>query len=329
MNFNRTFIYAILVFLIGACNSDNPDWQGETIQNLSSSVNAIAIDNNNTKWIGTDQGLYRKVDDGFQLINLKVDGKINALFFDQTEKLLWIGAEGVLIKAIIADNDFVLTKVSEENLSNPNVISFYADNNSKRWMGTLKGITLNYNEIWKKEKFRVNEEGNNFSMPVENLTVNSIASSGNDYFFATSGSKLYRAYDYDNKVDAFSGATQWDYPYNGFSITDSMFVVFIDNEDRKWMGGTEGIQVHVGNDPKDMSSFTYYYDELPDRYVLAIEQAPNNDIWVGTRKGIAVFDGEKWTVIDKGIPSLYINAIEFDKDGTAWVGTKNGLANIE
>jgi ligand-binding sensor domain-containing protein len=95
------------------------------------------------------------------------------------------------------------------------------------------------------------------------------------------------------------------------------------------LGGKEGIQVHSGHDPKDLSSFTYYYDELPDYYVIAITQATNGDIWVGTRKGISIFNGSEWETITNGLPDLYVTSIAFDKDGGAWIGTKKGLANIE
>jgi ligand-binding sensor domain-containing protein len=77
-----------------------------------------------------------------------------------------------------------------------------------------------------------------------------------------------------------------------------------------------------------MSSFTYYSDELPDNYVLAINQAPNGDIWVGTRKGIAKFNGSGWTLITNGLPDLFVSSIAFDKDGKAWIGTKKGLVSL-
>jgi ligand-binding sensor domain-containing protein len=95
------------------------------------------------------------------------------------------------------------------------------------------------------------------------------------------------------------------------------------------MGGKEGIQVHTGNDPKLQESFTYYYDELPDPYVFAINQAQNGDIWVGTRRGIAVFYGTDWEVITAPLPDPSVTSIAFDADESAWVGTKKGLVNIQ
>ena len=328
MNLNRIISISSLVFILWACGNDEPEWQGETVQSLSGAINAIAVDNNNTKWIGTDNGLYRSVEEGYQSIVFPSSGKVHALLYEKQGNQLWIGTENGISNAVLSDNDFVLTDVAGEKLSNKQANNFYTDENSKLWIGTQQGITLNYNDTWKKEKFRVNEEGRMFTMDAEDFAVNSISSWDGDYFFATSGAKLYRATGYDSSIDAFTGATQWDFPYNGLSITDTMFVVFVDNAGQKWMGGTEGIQIHTGHDAKDHGSFTYYYDELPDPYILAINQAPNNKIWVGTRKGLAIFDGSNWSTVTEGIPDLYITAIEFDNDGSAWIGTKKGLAHI-
>jgi len=322
------FLPFILIGLFWSCKDevidDTP--KKEVIKEITTAVNSIAVDKNNTKWIGTSDGLYKSVTDGFELQELTLTGEIYSLFYDESLNVLWIGTESGLFKAKIENDNLQVTAIPNENLSNPKVLSIYKDNSSKNWVATEKGFTLNYGETWKKEKFRINLQNNLFAMPIEDFTINSISSWDGDYFFATSGAKIYRAFDYNASVDAFSGATQWDSPYNGSSVTDTMFVVFIDKTGQQWMGGKEGIQVHTGHNPKDMGSFTYYYDELPANYVLAINQTPSGDIWVGTRKGIGVYKGSDWEIKSAGLPDLYITSIAFDKDGKTWIGTRKGLA---
>jgi ligand-binding sensor domain-containing protein len=320
----------VLITLFWSCSDKKTEEtpEDETIKEISAVVNCIAVDKNNTKWIGTNDGLYKSITGGYELVELSAPGKIYSLFYNESQNSLWIGTETGLLEAKIGSDNLTETAIPNQNLSNPKVRTMYMDDNSKLWFGSEKGLSLNYGETWKKEKFRVNIQNKLFVTEIENYTINSISSWDGDYFFATSGAKLYRAFDYNTSVDAFSGATQWDPPYNGTSITDTMFVVFIDKAGKQWMGGMEGIQVHTGHDPKVMSSFTYYSDELPDNYVLAINQAPNGDIWVGTRKGIAKFNGSGWTLITNGLPDLFVSSIAFDKDGKAWIGTKKGLVSL-
>jgi ligand-binding sensor domain-containing protein len=321
------FILLILpAMFLWSC--DKGDDNENAVESIESKVHALAIDKDNTLWIGTDAGLFKSIEEGFLPVTLPVNDTILSLHYEKSTQLLWIGTNAGLLKADISAKKIETEVLGANQLSNPRVQSFYFDDTDRRWIATKKGITLNKEELWKKEKFRVNTQGDFFNATFENFAVNSITSHQGDYYFATSGAKLYRAFDYNESVDAFSGATQWDFPYNGFAITDTMFVVFIDQEGKKWMGGKEGLQIHVGDDPKDMGAFTYYYDELPDPYVLAIQQAPNSDIWVGTRKGLAVFDGTNWETITTGLPDLLITAIAIDKDGIAWIGTAKGLVSF-
>jgi len=326
MKISKYLFFILLICMVWSCKED--EGEVEKVVEITKAVKAIAIDATNTKWVGTDNGLYKSVEGGFELVKLSVPGEIHSLFYEMSKEILWIGTGTSLISATITDGKLTEKVVPSENLNNSKVRSFNFDDNSKHFFGTDIGFGLNKGEVWKKENFRVNVQGSLFKMQIEDFAINSIASYEGDYFFATSGAKLYRAFDYDETVDAFSGATQWDPPYNGESITDTMFVVFVDKDGKQWMGGKEGIQVHIGHDPKDLESFTYYYDELPDNYVFAINQAPNGDIWVGTRKGLAVYNGSIWTVITNNLPDLYISSIAFENDGSAWIGTQKGLVAI-
>lgn len=328
MNLKHILTLSLILGMFWGCKEKDPDAGKEVFTSINSTINAIAVDGNNTKWIGTNEGLYKSVEDGFVMMDLTSAGKIYSLFYESKHNLLWIGTEQGLVQAEIDKGTIAENLVPTENMSHPKLLSFYKDDDERRWMGTGEGISLNIGETWKKEEFRISNEGKMFPMTIENFAVNSIAEWDGDYFFATSGAKLYRAYGYDESVDAFTAATQWDYPYNGMAISDTMFVVYIDNEGNQWMGGKEGIQVHRGHDAKAMADFTYYYDELPDFYVLTINQSPNNDIWVGTRKGLARFDGENWQTITDELPDLYVTAIAFDEDGSTWIGTRGGLVHL-
>lgn len=322
---NKYLLVLTLGLLFWSCDKDDLE---NVVESIDTKVNALTIDHQNTLWIGTDAGLYKSVETGFLPVTMPVSGSIMALHYNKTDKRLWIGTNTGLFKTDVSDKALEVETVNAEFLSNPSVLSFYFDASGKNWIASAKGVTLNEEALWKKENFRVNAKGDLFKATFENFPVNSITSHNGEYYIATSGAKLYRAFEYNESVDAFTGATQWDFPYNGFAITDTMYVVMIDKDGQKWMGGKEGIQVHVGDDPKDMGAFTYYYDELPDPYVMAIQQGPDGKIWTGTRKGLAVFDGTNWETITTGLPGLNITAIAIDKDGIVWIGTDKGLGSV-
>lgn len=323
-----TLIITIVVMVVfNSCDKNDLN-EAFTMLELNSTINAIAIDNNDTKWIATDEGLYYSIGIEFYLYPATTPEKVNSLYYDKKEDLLWISTESTLFNINTTINDFDEQKINTDDFRNSKVISMLIDENAKHWFGTEQGFSMLSESKWKNHDFRINAQGKYFEMMIEEFPINSIASYEGDYFFATSGAKLFRAFDYNDEVDAFTGATQWDPPYNGICISDTMHVVFVDSEGRQWMGGNLGIQVHIGHDPKGAGSFVYFVDELPDLHVYCINEAPNGNIWVGTGKGIAIFDGSNWNTITDELPDLTITAINFDNDGNTWIGTLKGLSKL-
>ena len=67
---------------------------------------------------------------------------------------------------------------------------------------------------------------------------------------------------------------------------------------------------------------------LPLEWVRTIAFDPQGRLWVGTIKGVRVFDGQNWAAYDtsnSGLPENDIQAIAFDPQGRAWVGGGRGV----
>ena len=63
-------------------------------------------------------------------------------------------------------------------------------------------------------------------------------------------------------------------------------------------------------------------DGLPSNTVYAITQDAEGLLWVGTRNGLASFDGVHF---QPGKEYGRVNALAVDKDGRLWIGTTDGL----
>ncbi len=326
---SKIFALLLIIVFIVSCNDDKPSSKNEVVADLNDKViSSLVIDKSNTLWVGTNDGLYKSVSGGYKHENSSISGKILSLTYVDSSNSLWIGTTNGLIQALIGTDDLTTTPVSETYLSDDQVNSTFIDKKSKCWFGTDYGITLNKSGVYKKEYFLTNELGDELSLLIEESKVNSISVWDGDYYFATNGQSLYRAYGYDESIDAFTGASALGPPYNGTSISDTMYIVFVDSQGRQWMGGTNGLQYHTGHDSK--ANNTCFKDELPDKCIHAIAEAADGKIWVGTEKGLTIFNENTWTTNTATLPDLYVTAIAFDKDdGSAWIGTKKGLVNLK
>src|ERR1039458_1813890 len=68
---------------------------------------------------------------------------------------------------------------------------------------------------------------------------------------------------------------------------------------------------------------------LPQDTIRAIAQTPDGYLWLGTREGLARFDGYDFSSSGKkdgALPSSTVTALAPGRDGSLWIGTLEGLS---
>jgi ligand-binding sensor domain-containing protein/signal transduction histidine kinase len=69
-------------------------------------------------------------------------------------------------------------------------------------------------------------------------------------------------------------------------------------------------------------------DGLPDQTIQAFAQTQDGSLWIGTKAGLARFDGERFVVYGREIAPAQlergINCLYASRDGSLWVGTEGG-----
>jgi len=327
MKSKKVFLFTLSTIFLISCEK-TPVNQPAVANLDQAAISSIAFDNSNTMWIGTDAGLFKSVSGGYENIYFDASKKINTLKFEKTTNVLWVGTNSGLSKLTnVSNTGEIAEKIVSSNLNCDTVRSIYIDSISSQWFGTSKGLNRFFTSNWQKSNFKKNASGTISAAKFEKIGVNSIASWDGDYYIATDGQFLYRCSGWDETVDAFTGATSCQAPWNGSSLTDTMNVVFVDSKNRQWMAGNNGIQSHTGHNPKE--NITTYDVELVNLRVHAVAEAPNGNIWIGTENGISIFNGTTWTTSNAVLPNKFVSAIAFDSTGKAWIGTKKGLISIK
>ena len=82
----------------------------------------------------------------------------------------------------------------------------------------------------------------------------------------------------------------------------------------------------LGNVMAEAAEWTVYTSDnsgLPDNRVNEVKIDDDGNIWVGTEKGLARFDGTNWATwnpANSGLPFSKIRALAVDGQGNVWVG---------
>ncbi len=89
------------------------------------------------------------------------------------------------------------------------------------------------------------------------------------------------------------------------------------------------LQGQVNGDLRQLTLSTWTTAQgLPQNFITAIDQTPNGFLWIGTKGGLARFDGLNFrTSFANEVPALHgsVNDVVHDRAGQLWVTTNLGL----
>ena len=312
-------------------NQETEQFHKYTINNKfgSNDVHAIADDNNGNLWIGTSNGLSKfNKRKGVFISHYNMEDKnsissnmIYSLLLDKNNDL-WIGTNNGL--NILKDKVFSVYKHSDDihSLSHNTVFSLLIDNSRNIWVGTYGGGVNNAD--LKEKKF-------NLYNVKSGLTDNDIAA-----IYKISDDILMIGY-WGGGLDIYNRKYKTNTHYStANSNLKNNFVhkIYKDKYANLWLGTEKGIQIFSTKDFtfKDLNEYLNCKVNISSR-VYSIVSGADNDIWVGTKKGLFNINIEngKYTSyfrIHNDTTSLshnFVYSIILDYHNNIWVGTFNGL----
>ena len=95
-----------------------------------------------------------------------------------------------------------------------------------------------------------------------------------------------------------------------------------------WMAGLGGVTVYRNG--KWVRSFTPK-NGLPTAWATCVARSPDGRMWVGTKLGLARFDGKTWSIRNshRWLLDNIVRDIAFDRAGNAWIATSKGVSVIK
>ena len=115
---------------------------------------------------------------------------------------------------------------------------------------------------------------------------------------------------------------EWINYFNGDIITaievDGNFI---------WVATSGGGLVKIEKSDGSPTFYNKINSDLPSNEVACIAIDGSGNKWIGTRDGLAKFDGSNWTIYNKsnsGLPDNNVHCIVIDNSGNKWIGTGGG-----
>ncbi len=296
-------------------------------------------DKNEMIWFGSYDGLhvFSKRDENFAVYNNNDDPKslsdnrVTAIVEDKN-KNLWIGTKNGLNKFNKKTRSFFRIyndPKKTKSLIDNEIVSLYIDHNDILWVGTVNGLTMMNMETGNVTNF-INDPNRQNSL--SHNTVSAIfEDKSHNLWIGTDGGGVDMIDLKPKKFETFN-------VYNG--LTNNMIAGILEESKKSLWIGTWGSGLNVLN--RETGETTVFSEKqqgdrkLVNDYIHVIFKDSRGKIWLGTRKGINIYDPktkkiltlQEYSKTDIKI-SCRVNSIIEARDGGIWIGSENGAHLID
>lgn len=283
-------------------------------------LGGVAVDTNNNKWFGTDQGVAKF--DGttwttFTTSNGLPSNIISCIAVDKNNNV-WIGTDG---DGVAKYNGTTWTAYSVSNGLCDNGVSYIAtENNGDVWFTSAAGCVSKLSgTTWTPYSS---------GLPIDQGSVAGVSfvtvdGSGNKWFGTNKGISKYNGSSFSTIY----------LPLSDSSVNS----IAIDGGNKKWVGTPVGISVLNSS---DVLTNTYTsLDGLYNNFVKDLDFDSHGNLWVGlytdynNDAGISKFDGTNWVSCQIDFPDSvsadWIYRLAVDKNDDVWIAMDYGVIKID
>ena len=308
-----SFIAGFLMFLLAACNEDEPGL-----------VHKAQL--NNWYYVTEENGL--------------VSNHINTIFEDSKGNF-WFGTNGGL--SFLSDHK-ITTFTRLNGLLDDNVFAISEDKNGAIWVGTARGVNILVDDQWRYVSFfyrapvfdimpLAGEQGMligtggygvyKFDYATEKFSVFNFIK---DCLYCNTINSLFQARDESVWIASSDGVRRIrDSFITNFDTNDGLAgnvatSIIEDSWGNIWVGSVEGrtISKIKGNAVSQVS----FNNGEQQNFIFGIQEDDAGKLWVGTvGNGLFHYDGAIMKQVDGGPRDNRVTALLKDSKGNIWVGT--------
>ena len=298
------------------------------------SIRLVFQDSTGYLWLVNQDGLARY--DGYELVNFVHDPRkpdslssynVRAVIEDNSNRL-WLATNGGGLNLFdAAKQSFITLKsdalVNTTPLSN-HIMSMMLAESGDIWLGYNNG---NFSRF-QPDKMTFEHFDTQVLLPEldKNIFITAFVEEANFIWLATDGNGLLKLNKKTKKLERFY--TDSDTPF----FSNRLSNLFIDGQQRLWVTSVDnGVAV---TDTQRLKFTAWQHKEnkknsLPSNHVYTVFQDKDQRIWIGTDKGVAIWNERnkfRSFKTEDGLSSNIVLSVLQDRTGLMWFGTFNGLS---
>ena len=308
-------------------------------------VNCVVKDSEGFMWFGTDNGLNRY--DGYTIREYQHDpedsttisGKGISCLFEDSRGNLWAGTSGEGLNRYRRETDDFIRFTRQEQdtgtISHNWIMCMFEDSRGRLWIGTQNGLNRYDYSTGTFTWYLTDIASIDMPSQLRRSSITDIGEDSHGNLWITTWVGLH-FFNPDNTKSLFY--SQFTAP--GIFKTDRLESLYIDPEDNLWIGARgymHRISFRYRYDTALLASENYRFQKLGASVLMIdIEPASEDRLWLGTGRGLALFDKKSGSVRfhttnprDPGsLSSNLVNELYIDNRDMVWVATTAGGVNV-
>lgn len=301
-------------------------------------ISAITEDSRGYIWIGTADGINRF--DGYNFTSYNIGHGLPNPFIsgiiEHEKGVFWVATHGGLC---LIDFNRPLDNTGQLSIKlillgdsiNTTIFSIYRDSQKTLWAGTRNGL---YKIYLSNQEFRSELVSLGKDFLPRRAGIGNFAEDQQGNFWISTPDGLFR-------IDSAGEINR--YELGSGQYFDRLGNMAVDQSNRLWIGGLSGLYVlspPSGKEkitrleqsdnqlrlPQNPGEFAVYDEKsgLADKRALEIFRSSDNQMWIATRHGLTVFDGESFRRLGSGngLTSDELLCFGEDSAGNLWIGTE-------
>ncbi|MGB5382647.1 MAG: two-component regulator propeller domain-containing protein [Lutimonas sp.] len=284
---------------------------------------SIAEDKEGRMWIANVQNGFDIVDLDkreiwqFGMKNGLLGANIGELIQDKKGQLWLTGEKGVNI--IDLENGLNKKLTTESGIISNDIFSAFEDKKGKIWLPSVGSVQILDIENAEISIIRLEQE-----FEEEFFFTNVFQDHMNKFWIATDKGYLYRFDEANNVLEKFNlnAGNNW------------LFNIQQDDQKEIWIarGSAPGGIFKIDLNSARPGNYTSA-DGLSDSFVASTLETEDGNMWIGTAKGVDVFDPITHTIkhigLSNGLVDEFASTLYKDEKGRIWVGSRLGYSIID
>ena len=298
----------------------------------TSTVEILALQNNNSLWIGSSQGLISLDLNTWETLRPRIFQNLNirALLI-QNDTCIWVGTNQGLYKYNPENEQAIYFSQTNSGLSQNMIRALYLDQSGNLWVGTADKLNVLQSGTRRFQSFDLKGE---YKADINHnliLDIQSLQEGTDSILFVGTETGLCLFNRFRNTVQTYNET-------NCELSNEVVKTIYIKNPSEIYFGTDLGFnKMNLENDQIE----SYYHNpfnqySITNNQIWKITPDSRGDLWLATSNGISrlksttdLFSYFPVYFHASGEPSgTRVSDVSYDSKGSCWVGTTNGLVRL-